>query len=205
MANGKMDRVAKLLGVCENEEFILTRDEEKITAVITLEGLRITKLTKTTALDNGELLNKVLLGLYNIEKQPWQPKENEQYFYPAICHKQVKSATWDGCTDGYALKLLGMLYRTKEEAQDHFVEDYKKLTGEDLEKYYVEANDYKNVDYKKKFEALIRIIDNNCYGSSDTDMVPAKYLNRVAREASRLETYVNYYGESLEEKEYAKN
>lgn len=164
-----MDRVAKLLGVGENEEFILTRDEEKITAVITLEGLRIvkedkpkitsdslhiTKLTKTTTLDNGELLNKVLLGLYNIEKQPWQPKENEQYFYPAICHKQVKSATWDGCTDGYALKLLGMLYRTKEEAQDHFVEDFKKLTGEDLEKYYVEANDYKYVDYKKNSKLL---------------------------------------------------
>ena len=40
---------------------------------------------------------------------------------------------------------------------------------------------------------------------SESRHISAKYLNRVAREASRLENYVNYYGESLEEKEYAEN
>lgn len=200
MAFGKMDRVAKLLGVGEKEEFIITSDDKKIKVYITLEGLYTIQPDGSKVKDDGRLLNDILLGAYDIEKKPWQPKENEQYFYPAVFHKQVRSATWDGCTDGYALKLLGMIYRTKEEAQDHFVEDFKKLTGEDLEKYYVETNDYKNVDYKKKFEALIRMIDRNCYGSSNDDMVPAKYLNRVAREASRLENYANYYGEEDKER-----
>lgn len=200
MTNNKMNSITKLLDVEENEEFIVSRDNEKTKVFINSDGLYIVQSDTNKVLDDGRLLNNILLGLYDIEKEPWQPKDKEEYFYPAVFHKTIKKAFWEGSTDDYALKLLGMIYRTKEKAQEHFVEDYKRLTGKELEKYYADMNNVNIIDYKKKFEALLRMIDRNCYGLN-TDMIPAKYLNRVAREASRLENYANYYGESSEEKE----
>lgn len=202
MTISKMNSIAKLLDVEEKEEFTISRDNEKIKVFISLDGLYIVQSDNNKVLDDGRLLNKILLGLYDIEKEPWQPKDEEEYFYPAIFNKTIKNAFWKGSTDDYALKLLDMIYRNKEKAQEHFVEDYKKLTGKELEKYYADMNNVNVIDYKKKFEALLRMINRNCYGLN-TDMIPAKYLNRVAREASRLENYANYYGESLEEKERA--
>lgn len=202
MTVSKMNSIAKLLDVEEKEEFTISCDNKKIKVFISLNGLYIVQPDNNKILDDGRLLNKILLGLYDIEKEPWQPKDKEEYFYPAIFHKTIKKAFWEGSTDDYALKLLGMIYRTKEKAQENFVEDYKRLTGKELEKYYADMNNVNIIDYKKKFEALLRMIDRNCY-SLNTDMIPAKYLNRIAREASRLENYASYYGESSEEKERA--
>lgn len=204
MTVNKMSSITKLLDVEENEEFIVFRDNEKMKVFINSDGLYTVQSDNNKVLDNGRLLNNILLGLYDIEKVPWQPKDKEEYFYPAVFHKTIKKAFWEGATDDYALKLLGMIYRTKEKAQEHFVEDYKKLTNKDLEKHYADMNNVSIIDYKKKFEALLRMIDRTCYGCN-TDTVPAKYLNRVAREASKLENYANYYGESLEEKECVEN
>lgn len=76
---------------------------------------------------------KLLAGLLTIEKLPWEPKHHESYYRPNIISKAVVNELWTGATFSYALKALGMIYRTQAEAEAHFAEDYERLTGRKLE------------------------------------------------------------------------
>lgn len=80
----------------------------------------------------NEILLNVVLGEYEIVKLPWKPKYNDLYFYPSVAGKNVEEYCWEGDTTDLALQLLGMCYRTREEAEEHLAEDYKKLTGKEI-------------------------------------------------------------------------
>ena len=67
------------------------------------------------------------------KKKPWVPKKDEQFYRPNILIEAVSNEKWCGSTLDYALKELGMVYRTREEAEAHFAEDYEKLTSKKLE------------------------------------------------------------------------
>ena len=133
MAKNRMKEVAKLLGVEIGEEFIIENKDRKETVVIAMDGFHVIQPNDVLGPEHGKLLSKVLQGLYEVKKKPWEPKNGEPYFFPQLYAKRADCTTWVGSAGDYALKVLGIVYRTREEASEHFAEDYEKLTGKKLE------------------------------------------------------------------------
>lgn len=132
MAKNLMTELAKLLGVELGEEFIIENKERKETVVLAMDGFHVIQPNDVVGPDHGKLLSKVLQGLYEVKIIPWEPKEDEQFYRPNIISKAVSNEKWCGSTLNYALKVFGMVYRTREEAEAHFAEDYQRLTGKPL-------------------------------------------------------------------------
>lgn len=133
MAKNCMAAVAKLLGVEVGEEFTIDNSDRKETVVLGMDGLHVVQPNNVLGPNHYQLLVNVLQGLYEIKKKPWEPKEDEQFYRPNIISKAVSNEKWSGSTLNYSLKELGMVYRTREEAEAHLAEDYQRLTGEKLE------------------------------------------------------------------------
>ena len=133
MAKNCMAAVAKLLGVELGEEFIIENKDRKETVVLAADGFNVIQPNNVVGPDHGKLLSKVLQGLYTVKKIPWEPQEGERYCYPSVSAKNVDCTNWICCSFDYAMKALGMIYKTPEEAQAHFAENYEKLTGKKLE------------------------------------------------------------------------
>lgn len=136
MAKNCMAAVAKMLGVELGEEFIIENKDRKETVVLAMDGFHVIQPNNVVGPDHGKLLSKVLQGLYELKKKPWEPKINERYFTPSANGQCVFEFIWKGYTLDYAMKALGMIYRTREEAEAHLAEDYERLTGKKLS--YVE-------------------------------------------------------------------
>ena len=132
MAKNCMAAVAKLLGVELGEEFIIENKDSKETVVLAADGFHVIQPNNVVGPDHGKLLSKVLQGLYEVKKIPWEPKKDERYYIPSVSNQCVQKYFWHEYTLDFAMKALGMIYRTKEEAEAHFAEDYEKLTGKPL-------------------------------------------------------------------------
>lgn len=132
MGKNLMKEVAALLGVEIGKEFIIENADRKETVVLAADGLHVVQPNNVVGPDHGKLLSKVLQGFYEIKKKPWEPKYKECYYCPCISAKGVNQTPWYGDTTDYLLKAFGMVYRTREEAEAHFAEDYEKLTGKKL-------------------------------------------------------------------------
>lgn len=133
MAKNIMPEVAKLLGVELGEEFIIENKDRKETVVLAADGFHVIQPNNVLSPDHGKLLSKVLQGLYEVKKLPWEPREGERYYYPSVSAKNVDCTNWICCSFDYAMKALGMVYRTRDEAQARFAEDYERLTEKKLE------------------------------------------------------------------------
>lgn len=131
MSKNLMSEIAKLLGVEVGEKFIIENAEHNLQVVLVADGLHVTK-DDFLGSSNSKLLQNVLCGLFEVKKLPWEPKEGEPYYRPNIMYKEVSDTKWRGGTFGYCLKALGMIYRSREEAEAHLAEDYEKLTGKPL-------------------------------------------------------------------------
>ena len=132
MAKNCMAAVAKLLGVELGEEFIIENKDSKETVVFAADGFHVIQPNNVVGPDHGKLLSKVLQGLYEVKKIPWEPKHGECYYCPSIRQRKVMQPMWAGDTRDYAMKAIDMVYRTQEEAEAHFAEDYERLTGKKL-------------------------------------------------------------------------
>ena len=132
MAKNCMAAVAKLLGVELGEEFVIENKDRKETVVLAADGFHVIQPNNVLSPDHGKLLSKVLQGLYEVKKIPWEPKKDERYYIPSVSNQCVQKYFWHEYTLDFAMKALGMIYRTKEEAEAHFAEDYEKLTGKPL-------------------------------------------------------------------------
>lgn len=132
MAKNFMAAVAKMLGVEIGEEFIIENADRKEIVLLAMDGFHVIQPNNVLSPDHGRLLSKVLQGLYEVKKKPWVPKYKEYYYCPSITQRRVMEFLWLGDTRDYAMKAIGMVYRTKEEAEAHFAEDYEKLTGKPL-------------------------------------------------------------------------
>ena len=133
MAKNCMAAVAKMLGVELGEEFIIENKDRKETVVLAADGFHVIQPNNVLSPDHGKLLSKVLQGLYEVKKKPWEPKKGDMYYYPGVNDGKVYNTIWLNTSMCYALKALGMVYRTREEAEAHFAEDYERLTGKKLE------------------------------------------------------------------------
>ena len=132
MAKNLMPEVAALLGVEIGEEFIIQNADRKETVVVALDGFHVIQPNYAVGPDHGKLLSKVLQGLYEVKKKPWEPKYKEYYYCPSVTERRVIELLWLDDTRDYALKALSMVYKTKKEALEHFAEDYERLTGKPL-------------------------------------------------------------------------
>ena len=132
MNKNLMPEVAKLLGVELGEKFIIENAEHNLQVVLVADGLHVTK-DDFLGSSNSKLLQNVLCGLFEVKKLPWEPKYKERYYRPNIIYKSVSDVLWRGSALDCALKELGMVYRTREEAEAHLAEDYERLTGKKLE------------------------------------------------------------------------
>lgn len=133
MNENLMPEVAKLLGVELGEEFIIENKDRKETVVLAMDGLHVIQPNDVLGPDHGKLLSKVLQGLYAVKKIPWEPQEGDMYYILNTRALFIESFMWDNGTFDYLAKNMGIIYRTKAEAEAHLEEDYEKLTGKKLE------------------------------------------------------------------------
>ena len=131
--NNLMSEVAKMLGVEIGEEFIIENKDSKETVVLAADGFHVIQPNDVLGADHSKLFSRVLQGLYKVKKKPWEPEHGECYYCPSIRQRKVMQPMWAGDTRDYAMKAIDMVYRTQEEAEAHFAEDYKRLTGKKLE------------------------------------------------------------------------
>ena len=127
-----MLEVAKLLGVNIGEEFIIENADRKETVVLAMDGFHVIQPNNVAGPDHGKLLSKVLQGLYAVKKIPWEPQEGDMYYVLNTRALFIESFMWDNGTFDYLAKNMGIIYRTKAEAEAHLEEDYKRLTGKPL-------------------------------------------------------------------------
>lgn len=137
MAKNLMPEVAKLLGVEIGEQFRLHNIERDVTLedlyyLNKENGLMCIQYDDGRTLYSPYVINSVLTGKYEIVKLHWEPKNGDEYYYPEVLCNTVSSAIWVDCAFDYAIKVLGMIYRTYEEAEANFANDYEKLTGKPL-------------------------------------------------------------------------
>lgn len=136
MAKNLMPEVAKLLGVEIGEKFIIENAEHNLQVVLLADGLHVTK-DDFLGSSNSKLLQNVLCGLFGVKKLPWEPKYGK-HFYTYIhneAHNEwlVEWFYWYGAPNQLALKQLGMVFETQEDAEKALPEFYMKLTGKKLE------------------------------------------------------------------------
>ena len=133
MAKNCMAAVAKLLGVELGEEFIIENKDRKETVVLAADGFHVIQPNNVLGPDHGKLLSKVLQGLYEVKKKPWVPKHGEMYYILNTGALIVESYSWGNSTFDLAVKSLGIIHRTEEEAKANLSKDYERLTGKKLE------------------------------------------------------------------------
>ena len=134
MAKNLMTELAKLLGVELGEKFIIQNADRKETVVLAMDGFHVIQPNNVAGIDNGKLLSKVLQGLYTVKKIPWEPQEGDMYYILNVKALFVESYVWGNNTFDYTAKNMGIIYRTKAEAEERLEEDYKRLTGKPLSK-----------------------------------------------------------------------
>ena len=133
MTKNLMPEVAKMLGVEVGEEFKAYDTEVGVYGseifVFTDKGL-VRK--EHPNVDTYHVLKGLLQGTIEIVKLPWEPKRDEFYYWPSASNKKVGLGRWHGDTFCCAMKALGMVYRTQEEAEANLSKDYERLTGKPL-------------------------------------------------------------------------
>ena len=131
MAKNLIPEIAKLLGVEIGEKFIIENAEHNLQVVLVADGLHVTK-DDFLGSSNSKLLQNVLCGLFGVKKLPWEPREGDMYYILNTRALFIESFMWGDSTFDYAAKDMGIIYRTKAEAEAHLEEDYKRLTGKPL-------------------------------------------------------------------------
>ncbi len=132
MAKNYMADVAKMLGVELEEEFKIEFDNGM------LSNNNYILLDKGMVYCDGAFVSasciwRIINGEYKVVKLPWKPCKGAEYWYPNTIFGKVERTCWKDSTADYAIHTLGMCYHAKEEAEAHFAEDYKKLTGKEFE------------------------------------------------------------------------
>ena len=132
-----MPEVLKMLGVTYGEDFKLQAPDPELYKNYSFyfdkdcELYIVNNLNGSTG-NFSAMLYSILCGHYKIIKIPWKPKEGDKYYSISLPTKSICVEIWHNETSDYALKELGMIYRSREEAEAHFAEDYERLTGKEL-------------------------------------------------------------------------
>lgn len=131
MNKNYMSEIAKLLGVNIGEEFIIQNADRKETVVLAMNGFLVIQ-PSGLGIVNDQLLPKVLQGHYEIIKLPWEPKNCDDYYVLNVTTGRIECYSWGATTFDLAVKSLGIIYRTKAEAEANMSKDCERLTGKPL-------------------------------------------------------------------------
>ena len=134
MAKNYMTEVAKMLGVELDEEFTIPNNAV-ILKISAKDGLMY-KFKGDGEWESGASdLQYLLIGEFEIIKLPWKPAVGMEYWHPdeRFMIKLVAKKIWQNDLLDRFWYDNGICHRTRKEAEEHFAEDYKKLTGEELE------------------------------------------------------------------------
>ena len=131
-------KVAEMLGVEIGEEFKMKAVGDCDTSLAHFL-YRFTE-TEFQFKNNGywvktHIPTSLFMGLVEVEKLPFEPKEGERYWY--VFFKKDFISTNDTMFlfyhEHYCRKYCGNCFRTKAEAEKHKYEIYEKLTGKKWE------------------------------------------------------------------------
>ena len=127
------DIVEKILPVGIGEEFNIILDHGGYSTHNPF------KFTETDLVNNdGDNLNNyisnLMIGYYTIEKIPFVPKMGEKYFsYRAgVERPYIDQLVWANICYDRERKLLGIIFKTKQEAKDYLPIWMKRLEGEEV-------------------------------------------------------------------------
>lgn len=140
MTKNYMLGVAKLLGVELGERFkICSRGCAKLGSPLFANDYFLDEKGGLMCGDKdsfckapASVLGEIILGNFEIMKLPWKPKEGNDYYVLDVEIEGIRHYSWSDATFDYAMLSLGMVYRTKEEAEAHLAYDYERLTGKPL-------------------------------------------------------------------------
>ena len=124
--NNKMKELAMIFGLELGEEFNIKYNNgayvEFTPHRFTEEGL----IDKDG--DGTHILSRLLQGDYTIEKLPFRPKEGQLYYTFGFT-LNVIAIHWAECKYDMERKLLGIVFRTEQEAIDYLPVYKKRLEG----------------------------------------------------------------------------
>lgn len=107
------EMIAKARGVELNEEFLYAWDAIKRKYRINEKGLEIYEEGQWHP---SSLANNFIRGEGKIEKLPFRPQIGGRY-YTIILNNKASSYEWHGDTSDYARLVLGLVFRTEQEAE----------------------------------------------------------------------------------------
>ena len=123
--DNKMKELAGIFGLEIGEEFNIIYNGEYLEYTpftFTEEGV----IDKDG--DSLPIITNLLRGGYTIEKLPFRPKEGELY-YTFGFSLTVISLHWAGCKYDMERKLLGIVFKTEQEAIEYIPVYKKRLKG----------------------------------------------------------------------------
>ena len=128
----KMKEVAKALGYEVGEEFNLIFTDGKYSRYNPF------KFTETDLVDTfggvfTNYIGRIITGEYKIEKIPFVPRFGEYYFTYTDCGDlqiTIVLCIWESDYSDKERKLLGIVFRTEQEAKDYLPTWEKRLEGE---------------------------------------------------------------------------
>ena len=135
MAKNLMPEVAKLLGVETGEKFMIRQNKyifEDSTFMFDKTNGLLNVLDDGNFDDANAVLYYVLSGKVEITKLPWEPKNCDGYYVLNVETGRIECYLWGATTFDLAVKSLGIIHRTKEEAEANLSKDYERLTGKPL-------------------------------------------------------------------------
>ena len=129
----KIKEVAKALGYEVGEEFNLIFTDGKYSRYNPF------KFTETDLVDTfggvfTNYIGRIITGEYKIEKIPFVPKIGEDYWTYACFGLQITimQYIWRNDYSDKERNLLGIIFKTKQEAKDYLPTWQKRLEGEEL-------------------------------------------------------------------------
>lgn len=122
-----MGEVAEMLGVKLGEDFKLRNNPVRYRLVNS--GLEYDKGDYWSG-DSCVQLSDILIGKYEIVKNPWKPRINENYYYVTVEGKISKFMCVGHTTDEILYK-MGNCFRTKEEITQEIIDKYVAFYNSD--------------------------------------------------------------------------
>ena len=125
------DVAEKILQVGIGEEFNIILDNGEYSIYNPF------KFTETDLVNNGGIRNNyiytIITGDYKIEKIPFVPKMGESYwtYYNNNLEIYIEAYCWNDNYFDKERKLLGIVFRTKQDASDYLPTWKKRLEGEE--------------------------------------------------------------------------
>ena len=148
MVKNLMPEVAKMLGVEMKEAFHLENCGDTLFALNEHGLLYYNNILNVWQSASGEFLSDILKGIYEIKKQPWKPKANEDYFYVGWIYDGehwrfcIETTYFDATETSDNLNVdIGNCFRTHEEAEAAQFDIFERLTGKKWEEVHGKAGE----------------------------------------------------------------